>query len=304
MNPLPHCCVRSLRAFLASFGLALVIFGFAGCSDERPPASAPLSGQISIKGSNTFGEELAPRLIAEYRRERPNVTVTLESKGSGSGIAALLAGECDIGATSRNITPEEQSEARGQGIEFKEYVIGYYGVAVIVNRSNLTERLTKEQVKAIFTGSMRNWREVGGPDVPIHLAIRDPISGTNLGFRELAMDNLPYAEEARAFTTYPDLARAVAADPGGIGYSSMNMAKANGIKAVAIGAYAPTTVSVNENWYPYARMLRLVTNKTHEATAARDFVLFVQRERGQAIIDELGFVRRFEKRLNSLTPDN
>ena len=303
MNPHPHRYVRAVAALRNSIGLALVVFSFAGCSDERSPATAPLTGQVTIKGSNTFGEELAPRLIAEYRKGQPNVTVTLESKGSGSGVAALLAGACDIAATSRNLTPEEVSQAKARGLDFKEYVIGYYGVAVIVNRSNPVERLTKEQVKDIFTGTVRNWQALGGPDLPIHISVRDPVSGTNLGFRELAMANLPYASEARMFTGYPDLARAVAADPGGVGYSSMHMAKAGGIKALSIEKSEPNALSVNEGWYPYARMLRLYTNKATETPAARDFVLFVQRERGQTIIDELGFVRRFEKRLNSLVPD-
>lgn len=83
----------------------------------------------------------------------------------------------------------------------------------------------------------------------------------------------------------------------------MHLAKSTGVKAVRIGKTEPNEVSVNEGWYPYARTLRLYTNKTSESPIARDFARFVQSKAGQEIISETGFVRRFEKRLDSLVPD-
>lgn len=292
--------LRAIRVPLTAV-LALLILFVTGCSDE--PKTADLKGRVVIKGSNTFGEELAPRLIAAYRSSRPSVSVELQSKGSGSGLAALLAGQCDIASASRTPTAEETSQFRARGIELQEYIIGYYGVAVIVNHSNPVTSLSKEQVRDIFTGKVTNWNALGGPDASIHVYIRDPISGTNLGFRELAMDNKPYDADAKPFTNYPDLAQTVAQDAGGIGYSSMHLAKSAGVKPVRIGRTEPNEVSVNEGWYPYARTLRLYTNKGSESPAARDFARFVQGKPGQNIIAEIGFVRRFEKRLNSLVPD-
>ena len=108
---------------------------------------------------------------------------------------------------------------------------------------------------------------------------------------------------AKPFTSYLDLAQAVARDTGGIGYSSLHLAKSAGIKALRIGRTEPNEVSVNEGWYPYARTLRFYTNTALESAATRDFARFVQDKPGQQIIAETGFVRRFEKRLNSLVPD-
>lgn len=285
---------------LKLFTLSLFTLVLAGCPDNHPVTA--LTGRVVIKGSNTFGEELGPRLIAEYRRTHPNVTVTLESTNSGSGIAALLAGECDIAPTSRPLTPAEEDQVRAKGMELKEYAIGYYGVAVIVNAANPVDRLTPEQVKAVFTGAARNWREVGGPDLPIRLAVRDPVSGTSLGFRELAMDTRPYAPEAESFTTYAQLAAAVAREPGGIGYAGMHEVRETGIRAVRIGDTEPSTLSVNEGWYPYARLLRLYTNQAAESPAAHDFVRYVQQKPGQQVLTKLGYVGRHEKKLDSLMP--
>jgi phosphate transport system substrate-binding protein len=285
---------------LKAFVLSLFTLVLAGCSDNR--SAAAVSGRVVIKGSNTFGEELGPRLIEAYRLTRPNLQVTLESNNSGAGITALLAGECDIAATSRPLTPGEESQTRAQGITLKEYAIGYYGVAVIVHRSNPVDRLTLEQVKAIFTGSVGNWREVGGLDMPIRLAIRAPASGTSLGFRELAMDTRPYAAEAEKFQTYAQLEATVAREPGAIGYADMHEVQDPGVRVLRIGDTEPSTLSVNEGWYPYARLLRFYTNKASETPAAHDFVHYVQQKPGQRVLPELGYVGRHEKKLDSLMP--
>lgn len=288
-----------------SIAYAAVIGIFAlfatGCSDRHKPDD--VKGRVVIKGSNTFGEELAPKLIAAYRQSRPDVIVELESQGSGSGFAAVLTGQCDIASSSRSPTADETAQASARGIKLEEYVIGYYGVAVIVNRLNLVNSLTREQVRDVFTGKVNNWKALGGSDAAIHIYIRDAVAGTNLGFRELAMESKPYVAGAKPFTSYPDLTQAVAQDAGGIGYSSMHLAKSTGVKAVRIGKTEADEVTVNEGWYPYARTLRLYTNKISESPAARDFARFVQSKPGQEIISETGFVRRFEKKLSSLVPD-
>src|SRR5437868_15310676 len=85
-------------------GLSLLL---GGCSDKsapetQAPAPSPRSAQkLVIKGSNTIGEELGPKLIAEYGKEHPKAAIELETKGTGSGFWGLIAGVCDIAAASR-----------------------------------------------------------------------------------------------------------------------------------------------------------------------------------------------------------
>ena len=119
-------------------------------------------------------------------------------------------------------------------------------------------------MRDLFTGAVQNWKEVGGPDAPVHLYIRHPISGTYLGFRELAMENKPYALNLKTFTNYTDIVQAVAQDANGIGYSTIALASNAGVKPVSIGGVAPTVESVNKGQYPYARVLRLYTDKANE----------------------------------------
>jgi len=284
---------------MASLSLAFVL---SGCPANTPPAGT-LTGKVTIKGSNTFGEELARRLIEEYRKDQPGVSFDLESKGTASGFAALLAGECDIAAASRLPNEGETKQARARGLELNGNIVGYYGVAVIVNTNNPIGDLSRDQVRDIFTGIIQNWKAVGGLDIPIHVYIRDPVAGTHLGFRELAMENRAYAATAQTFTNYAGLAAAVVQDVGGIGYSSMGLAKRAGVKLVSIERLNPTFLTVNESLYPYSRSIRLYTNKAKETPAAKDFIRFVQSKRGQEIVSQTGFVGWLEPRLDSYSTD-
>src|SRR5438046_2938155 len=99
--------------------------------------------------------------------------LTWRRKGRGK-IGALMADQCDIAAASRLPSKDEQALAQLRNVELNDNVIGSYCVAVVVNGSNPVGNLTKDQVRDIFTGAIVNWKEVGGPDAPIHLCVRDP----------------------------------------------------------------------------------------------------------------------------------
>jgi len=244
---------------------------------------------VVIRGSNTIGEELGPKLIAEFKKNHSDVSFELEPKATGYGMAALRAGQCDIAAASRAVIEEELELAKTSGIEMKDSVLGAYSVAVVVNANNPVSNLTKDQVHDIFTGKITNWKDVGGPDATIALYIRDPISGTHLGFKEVAMKNEPYAAHPRLHTNYTAIVQAMAADANGIGYSGIEQAKAPGAKAISIEGVQPGTETVNSGKYPYARVLRFYTNKASESQATKDFIQFVLSKEGQELVAQLGF---------------
>src|SRR5437763_13136052 len=116
---------------------ALLLLGFvlAGCSDQSQTSQPPetsTKGKTVIKGSNTIGEELGPRLIAEFKKDHPSAAFELESKATGYGIAGLLAGQADIAAASREPIKDERELAQSRSITMKEYSLGAYCVAVVV----------------------------------------------------------------------------------------------------------------------------------------------------------------------------
>jgi phosphate transport system substrate-binding protein len=277
--------------FLRNLGLILTGLMVAGCpaNPAKAPESAPLQ-KITIRGSNTVGEELVPRLIAEYKQGHPTAEFDLESKGTSYGMGALMGGFCDMAGASRLPLKEELEVAQFRNVELNDYVIGAYSVAVVVNAANPVGNLTREQVRDIFTGVIQNWKDVGGPDAPIHLYLRDPISGTFMGFKELAMEGKSYASEEHLFTNYTAIVEAVGRDANGIGYSGFNLAPQAGAKAVSIEGVAPTVEAVNQGKYFYARTLHLYTNKAKERPAAVDFIQFIRSPRGQEVMAQMGYV--------------
>jgi phosphate transport system substrate-binding protein len=275
----------------AVFAVILFWAACVGCSDRTDsPRPASQAGKVLIKGSNTIGEELGPRLVGAFKKDHPDAGIDIESKATGYGIAALLAGQCDVAAASRTPIQEEWSIAKDRGIELNDYLIGSYSVALIVNAASPVSNLTKEQVRDIFTGAIQNWKDIGGADAPIHLCGRDPVSGTHLGFREIAMENKHYASGLKTFTNYTGIAEAVAQDQNAIGYCSLDLASRSGVKALSIGGVPPTAAAVKEGKYPYARMLRLYTNKAKEPPSARQFIDFVLSSKGQQIVADTGNV--------------
>ncbi len=245
---------------------------------------------LAIRGSDTFGEELGPKLVAAFQAQEPGVAVELESLGSVSGIAALLDETCDVAVSSRLFTDDEQRLARSRGIELHSAVAGYYGVAVVVNAANPLKTLSDGAIRDVFAGKATNWQQVGGPDQPIAVMIRDASGGTHLGFRSLAMDHLPYAAAARGFPNYAALADAVAADPNAIGYVGMNLIARDGLHPVSINGIPPSDVTVHEGVYPYVESMLLYTRAQSAHPAAERFVQFVRSKAGQQIVAALGFV--------------
>jgi phosphate transport system substrate-binding protein len=298
--PEDFCLKNSIS--MKNLGVLLLAVMIGGCSPnasdnannyvnqadkiERPDKS----GATILSGSNTVGEELAPRLIAEFKKAHPTAVFQTEFKGTGYGVAALIGGVSDIAAASRTFTVNEQQLARDRNVQCNDYVIGAYSIAVVVNAGNTIVNLTRDQVRDIFTGVIQNWKEVGGPDAAIHLYIRDPISGTHLGFRELAMENKPYGANMKPFTSYETIVESVANDPAGIGYTSFELMAKPSVKAVSIGGIAPTVAAVNQAQYPYARVLHLFTDKAKEPPIAHDFIQFVESSEGQQVLNQMGFV--------------
>lgn len=259
-------------------------------------AMTAVAEQLTIKGSNTFGEKLGPRLVEAFKVQNPDWIVDLESRSSGYGIQALLDGQCDIAASSRALNEDESRIARSRRLTPTHHAIGFYGISVIVHPDNPIRNLADHQVRDIFSGAIANWSAIGGKPGPIVLHISTRSAGTYLGFQELALANRPYAASAVEHESYAKIAEAVAGDPAAIGYLAMSMVDRLPIRAVSINGVPANAISVADNLYPYARLLRLLTLKNRETPEAKAFIRYVRSSAGQQVVEEQGFVRRFMHR--------
>ena len=119
-----------------------------------------------IKGSDTC-LPLSQKLSEKYMKKGGGSSITVTGGGSGVGIAALLNSTTDICQSSRPLKMDEKLKLQEAGKAYKETIIAYDALSVIVNPANTVSQLTREQLEGIFTGKIKNWKEVGGADLAI-----------------------------------------------------------------------------------------------------------------------------------------
>jgi phosphate transport system substrate-binding protein len=244
---------------------------------------------IVIKGSDTLGAKLVPQLAEQFKSQHTGVTFDIAAEGSATGFAALIDKTAAIGMASRPAKPEEIANGKAKGIEMKETIVAYDGIAVIVNTANPIKSLTRKQVEQIFTGEVTDWSAVGGSGGKISVYTRNTSSGTYAEFKELAMKKRDYAPDSQKLAGNEQIAQEVGKNPNGVGYVGLAYTKAGGVKVVPIDGASPSKESVLAKSYPYARPTFFYTNG--DATGAvKDFIDFTTGPDGQKIVEQVGFV--------------
>jgi len=132
---------------------------------------------IRIKGSDTM-LPLSQKEAEEYMKKNNDYQVIVNGGGSVTAVSALLSGEADLGMMSRSMKAEEKLKFQQQDQKLVEVIIGFDALAVIINPQNKVDKLTIEQIEAIFTGKVDNWKDLGGEDKRIIAVSREASSGT------------------------------------------------------------------------------------------------------------------------------
>ncbi len=172
---------------------------------------------IQIKGSDT-SVNLVQMLAETYMEKNPKIPIVVTGGGSGVGIAALINGQIQIADASRPMKEKEYAAAKENGVIPVEIAIGIDALSVIVNAGNPVKSLTIRQIGAIYRGEISNWKEVGGPDLPISLYGRQPNSGTYVFFQEHVLGNKDYSQKMKQMNGSAQIVEGVKSDQAGIGY--------------------------------------------------------------------------------------
>lgn len=287
------------------WGLLLLTGVISGCGQDKnqnPGQGASLPQQapntvenrvIQIKGSDTM-VYLVQALAEEFMKRNPSAQLAVKGGGSGTGISALIDGTADLANASRKMKDKEIDEARSKGIEPKEFVIAFDAIAIIVNPQNPVKSFNQAQLKDIFTGKVKNWKEITGKEGPIIPVSRESNSGTYMYFKEHILENLEYSPDARLKPTTKAIVEEVAKTPGAIGYVGMAYAKSGSVKTVPVAkeprgqAYEPSEENALKGVYPIARPLQVYTNG-EPAGVIKEFVDFMLGPDGQRIVEETGY---------------
>src|SRR6516165_6072217 len=177
-----------------------------------------LAGNITVKGSDTL-VILAQKWAEVYMGQHPDVKIQVSGGGSGIGFAALQNQTTDLCDASRKAKSAEIASCiKAFGARPTEYKVALDGLSVYVNPENPLKELTVAQVGDIFTGKIKNWKDVGGPDMPITLYSRENSSGTYEFFKEHILKGQDFAASAQTMPGTAALVQAVSKDAKGIGY--------------------------------------------------------------------------------------
>jgi len=254
---------------------------------------------IQVKGSDTM-VNLGQAWAEKYMEKDSANFVAVTGGGSGTGLSSLISGTCDIAMSSRNIKEKEIALAKQKGVNPNEIKVALDGLAVVVNPNNPVSQLTVDQLAAIFTGKVTNWKEVGGKDGKIVLLSREVNSGTHVYFKEHVLRrNDPasreeFAASALMLPSSQAIADEVATNPAAIGYYGMGYIskkqKALNIAKDEKSVFeAPTIENVVNGKYPISRPLFLYTNGTPTGLV-KQFVDFTLSKDGQEIVLKTDFV--------------
>ena len=257
-------------------------------------ASAPAREiRVSISGSSTV-MPLTELSAEEFNFLQDEYHVSVTSGGTGVGIVDVAEGRSDIAMASREIIPLERLRYETPDRRFEEFIVGYDAICIVVSPEVHDEGVTslsKEEVKQIYTGSITNWKDVGGPDMEILAIGRRAGSGTRDTFHEIIFGS----KEAEAPGVYmeagesSEVKTAIRGGDNAIGYMGYSYILRGDTNVVALDGVLPTIQTIKNGTYPLARRLYFYT-LGDPRSGARAFMDFVLSPQGQKIALENGFI--------------
>ena len=266
---------------LASLGVvAMMSLSILGCgsdtaSNDKAASSSSLSGSISGSGSSAL-LPLAKDAADKFKELHPEVSITLNGGGSGTGLKQVADGSVDIGNSDVAADTKLDKAVADGLVDHKVCVVT---MAPVVNKdiAATVKSLTKQQLTDIFTAKITNWKEVGGPDEEIVLITRPSTSGTRALFKEFALGG---AEEASNKSLETDdsgtLLQSIKDNKGAIGYVALSYLVNNqDVATVSVDGVAPTLENTYNGTYPVWGYEHMYTKGEPNATvkAYLDFIM-------------------------------
>jgi phosphate transport system substrate-binding protein len=257
------------------------------------------AGLIQVKGSDT--EVNVVQMLAEnFMKKNPGVSIAVTGGGSGVGIAAIINKTTDLANASRPMKKNEIDNAKANGVDPVGVVFAVDGLSVILNPKNTVKTLTMDQIGQIYRGELTNWKQAGGPDLPVTLYGRQPNSGTFVFFREAVVKG-DYSNKMNQMNGNAQIMEAVKKDAGGVGYVGIGYVVDDkgkvdpGIHVLEVAkdsrskAYSPLKMeNILKGLYPISRPLYQYFDN-HNRAKVEAFIKYELSPEGVAIIQKDGF---------------
>lgn len=251
-------------------GCALIALS-VGCGRRR--------AAITVAGSTAF-QPFAEKLAEELMAKRPDLAITVQGGGSAVGIQSALSGAAQIGmADLVELPPEAKS--------LTSVVVARDGVSMVVHPSNPVDNLTTDQIRGIFNGTIRNWKEVGGKDAPITVVSREAGSGTRSSFEQI-IGGINLTKDAVVQDSNGTIRETVANDPNAIGYLTHGVVNPK-VKAIKVDGKECTMEAIRAGEYKLVRPVFFLVKGAVTGTV-KEFIDYVLSPEGQEIIKKNGLI--------------
>jgi phosphate transport system substrate-binding protein len=265
--------------------------GLAVCTMLLFATGAAHAGNLMINGSTTV-LPIAQKVAEAYMKVDPTIKISVSGGGSGNGIKALIDGTTDIADSSRFIKDEEVKAAVEKGIYPVPFGIAYDSIIPIVHPTNSVKNLTVDQLKAIYSGEVRNWKEVGGPDKQLVIISRDTSSGTYEVWEEKILKGAKVAPEALLQASNGAVVQAVAKNKYAIGYIGLGYVNKS-VKPLTVNGIKGSEKTTLDGTYPISRALYMFTRGWPKGDALNFINYVLNPQKGQRYVKEAGFVPLF-----------
>ena len=250
-----------------------------------PPVWA---GHVVIKGSTTV-LPIAQKVAEAYMAENPEVRISISGGGSGNGIRALIDGMTDIADSSRFIKDKEVKQAVENGEYPVPFAVAYDCIVPVVHPSNSVENISMDQLKAVYQGQIKNWKEMGGPDLKIAVISRDTSSGTYEVWEKIVMRKERVYPGALLQASNGAVAQAVSKNKNAIGYIGIGYVNEN-VKVLTVNGVEGTAETTLNGKFPISRPLYMFTRGWPTGDTLNFINYVLHPDKGQKLGGSAGYV--------------
>lgn len=251
-------------------------------------AGQAAAGELVINGSTTV-LPIVQKASEVFAQENPSVAVSLSGGGSGNGIKALVDGLTHIAMSSRDIKSSEVKLAESKGVEPNRIAVAVDAIVPVVNPANRVKELSLAQLKGIYEGKIRNWKEVGGANAPIVVVSRDSSSGTFETWESLVMKKARVTPRALLQTSNGTVVQTVSKNRNAIGYIGIGYLDKQ-THALSVEGQKATQQSARDRSWPLSRELYFFTNGAPKDDAKKFVDFMLDPAKGQTYVRQTGFV--------------
>ncbi|MBN1880403.1 phosphate ABC transporter substrate-binding protein [bacterium] len=245
------------------------------------------AGNVVITGSTTV-LPIAQAAAEEFMKSNPDVNISVSGGGSGNGIKAIIDGSCDIATSSRFVKDKEVTMANEKQVIMVPHRIALDCVVPVTHKDNPVSNLTLAQLKDIYTGTVTNWKDVGGMDRKIVVVSRDTSSGTYEVWSEKVLKADRVFPNALLQASNGAVAQLVAGNQYAIGYVGIGYLN-DDLKGLTVEGIIATADTALDGSFPVSRELFMFTNGWPTGDAMR-FLNYLVSPQGQTLVKKEGFV--------------